>query len=228
MAQRRVSLVQMAEAAGGGSFQHFGDHDRGVFGQLRCAQSVEQLHLARTMSRTSMDPARRTPTKASGHQGGDPGSALRLGHSEQVAEFKWDNGGVYRGDVSGERAHGLGVRSGPSATTTGPPAWEYQWLFVYGQQEGVGVYLHEDGALYSGGWHEGTKHGHGIEEYPDGSRYAGNWTRGHRGAHGFYENHRLGNAVRCTWRKDQPDGFVVDRFRQGRAEPLCRKALDSP
>ncbi|MEO5331992.1 MAG: MORN repeat-containing protein [Magnetococcus sp. YQC-5] len=45
-------------------------------------------------------------------------------------------------------------------------------------QNGIGTFLHPDGARYTGHWHNGKMHGSGEFRFPTGSGYRGTWING--------------------------------------------------
>lgn len=51
---------------------------------------------------------------------------------------------------------------------------------------GLGMYIYNDGTIYSGQYKEDKKHGFGIYNWPDGRRYKGWWHEGKQHGLGQY------------------------------------------
>lgn len=56
-----------------------------------------------------------------------------------------------------------------------------------GERHGPGLWTHEDGRRYDGGWADGRRHGQGRFDYADGTWYEGGYRHGLREGHGTFE-----------------------------------------
>lgn len=90
---------------------------------------------------------------------------------------EWSNGEVLEGTFVKGQLH---CRQGKAIV----PGWGfYRGGFSYGQFEGVGEFIGEDGFEYEGEWMDGEPCGEGEGRWPNGETYKGRWWKGK--AHGF-------------------------------------------
>ncbi len=81
--------------------------------------------------------------------------------------------------------------------------------------DGTGVFVYDDGAVYSGGFSGGKRTGHGIMSFPDGSEFSGEWVDDSRQGKGLSLTPD-GGRFDGTFREDVPDGPGIYTFSDGR------------
>ncbi len=118
-------------------------------------------------------------------------STETTGKKRTVKTIKYDNGGVYEGEVRNGLPDGKGkytfsygdVYEGDfcAGTKTGQgkyistDGWYYEGGFADGDFDGYGVYHYTNGDVYEGEWWEDKRQGKGKYTFADGSYYTGEW-----------------------------------------------------
>lgn len=95
-------------------------------------------------------------------------------------EYKWDDGGSYKGQWT------EGRRTGEGQSYDSRGVLIYSGSFVNGVYSGHGTEYYDNGAIYIGGFENGQRHGYGEYYWPSGDIYRGNSVEGQRTGNGEY------------------------------------------
>lgn len=89
-----------------------------------------------------------------------------------------NNGWRYRGAMSNNMAHGIGVLYSVDGSKL------YEGDFKNGTKHGSGHEWHVNGGWYTGQFQCDQRHGSGLYKFPNGATYDGQWVRGKMEGHG--------------------------------------------
>ena len=96
--------------------------------------------------------------------------------------FTFVDGSRYEGQYDTE--NDCRVRSGTGTLTQGPETSEGEWKS--NRLHGAGKCAFASGAVYEGGFADGSFEGEGTYRWPDGARYEGGWSSGRMHGAGCY------------------------------------------
>jgi len=97
-----------------------------------------------------------------------------------------ETGGLYQGDLSDSKSHGIGIKIWNNG-----PRFEGEWQ--ENRMHGQGSYFWDTGEKYEGQWENGMMNGAGTNFWADGTKHIGQWKRG--AAHGRGSRHSPNGTI---------------------------------